>query len=111
MGMVPVIDDKENYYYCVGGRTALAIAPVNNEASSTAFNQNNVGLHHICFRARSTEDVDELFSVAQSLSANIVREPKEDGFAPGYYSCLFEDPDGIRIEVNFVPGKGLLKDK
>ena len=30
----------------------------------------------------------------------------EDGFAPGYYSVLFEDPDGIRIEANFVPGKG-----
>jgi hypothetical protein len=22
---------------------------------------------------------------------------------------LFEDPDGIRLEVNFVPGKGLLE--
>jgi hypothetical protein len=21
---------------------------------------------------------------------------------------LFEDPDGIRLEINFVPGKGLL---
>ena len=28
--------------------------------------------------------------------------------APGYYSVLFEDPDGIRLEVNHVPGKGLL---
>jgi hypothetical protein len=26
----------------------------------------------------------------------------------GYYSVLFEDPDGIRLEVNHVPGKGLL---
>ena len=26
--------------------------------------------------------------------------------SPGYYSVLFEDPDGIRIEANFVPGKG-----
>ena len=24
----------------------------------------------------------------------------------GYYSVLFEDPDGIRVEVNYVPGKG-----
>jgi len=24
---------------------------------------------------------------------------------------LFEDPDGIRLEVNFVPGKGLLAEK
>jgi hypothetical protein len=31
--------------------------------------------------------------------------------APGYYSILFEDPDGIRIEVNYVPGKGHFGDK
>ena len=37
----------------------------------------------------------------------------EDGsrFAPGYYSILFEDPDGIRIEINHVPGKGHLGDE
>jgi hypothetical protein len=28
--------------------------------------------------------------------------------APGYYSVLFEDPDGTRLEINYVPGKGLL---
>jgi hypothetical protein len=27
---------------------------------------------------------------------------------PGYYSVLFEDPDGTRLEINHVPGKGLL---
>ena len=26
-----------------------------------------------------------------------------------YYYVLFEDPDGIRLEINFIPGKGLLK--
>ena len=25
-------------------------------------------------------------------------------------AMIFEDPDGIRIEINFVPGRGLLKD-
>ena len=32
----------------------------------------------------------------------------EGDFAPGYYFFVFEDPDGIRLEVNFIPGKGLL---
>ncbi len=43
------------------------------------------------------------------LAAYIVHPP-EDGeqFAPGYYSVLFEDPEGIRVEVNFVPGRGHL---
>ncbi len=32
-----------------------------------------------------------------------------DSYAHGYYSVLFEDRDGIRIEVNYVPGKGHLE--
>jgi hypothetical protein len=38
-----------------------------------------------------------------------VHPPEEASWAPGYYSVLFEDPDGIRLEMNHVPGKGLLK--
>ena len=34
---------------------------------------------------------------------------KRSGLAPGYYSVLFEDRDGIRLEVNHVPGRGLLE--
>ena len=47
-----------------------------------------------------------------TLGAHVVHPP-EDGshFAPGYYSVLFEDPDGIRIEVNHVPGKGHFGDQ
>ena len=37
--------------------------------------------------------------------------PEEGGWAPGYYSVLFEDPDGIRLELNFVPGRGLLEER
>ncbi len=110
MGMVPVIDD-DNYFYCVGGRTAVAIAPVAKVFSSDAFNQQRVGLHHVCFSARNREDVDELYKLADAAGANIIRAPQEDGYAPGYYSTLFEDPDSIRIEINFVPGRGLLEEK
>ena len=45
----------------------------------------------------------------KELGAKIVHGPEEAMWAPGYYSILFEDPDGIRLEINFVPGKGLLK--
>src|SRR5580692_2365582 len=44
----------------------------------------------------------------KKIGAHIVHGPQEDSFAPGYYSVLFEDPDGIRLEINHVPGKGLL---
>jgi len=110
MGMKPVIEDK-SYLYCVGGKTAIAITPASESYKNTTFVQGTVGLHHICFRARSREDVDEIYKIAIGLAAKIIRQPELGNFAPGYYSTLFEDPDGIRIEINFVPGKGLLEEK
>lgn len=110
MGMTPVLEDK-TFYYCIGGRTGVAITPIAQEYAGHAFQQGAVGLHHVCFRAKSREDVDALYTVAVQLHATIIREPRESNFAPGYYSILFEDPDGIRIEVNFVPGKGLFSEQ
>jgi len=97
----------DDVIYCIGGRTGILVrgAP---DARGGAFDQNRAGLHHFCLRARSREDVDAIHRfVADELGARIVHPP-EDGsqFAPGYYSVLFEDPDGIRVEVNHVPGKG-----
>jgi catechol 2,3-dioxygenase-like lactoylglutathione lyase family enzyme len=106
--MVALID-KPEYFYCVGGRTGLAIAPAAAEFRGQAFDQRRLGLHHLCFRARSRADVEAIHQTALGLGAKIVRPPRDDDWAPGYYSVLFEDPDGIRIEANFVPGKGHLE--
>jgi catechol 2,3-dioxygenase-like lactoylglutathione lyase family enzyme len=108
--MVTLVKSPQ-FFYCIGGRTGVAISPLDPTLNGDAFNQRRVGLHHVCFRARSREDVDAIYKTALELKANIIRAPREDGWAPGYYSVLFEDPDGIRIEANFVPGKGHLVDK
>ena len=43
----------------------------------------------------------------QTLEEPFSSSPEEGfHFAPGYYSILFGDPDGIRVEFNYVPGKG-----
>jgi catechol 2,3-dioxygenase-like lactoylglutathione lyase family enzyme len=107
LGLKPVIDSG-GVYYCVGGRTAVAIRAPSPEHAGAAFDQNRIGLHHLCFRARERADVDELHAYLTSIDTKIVRAPREDQWAPGYYSMLFEDPDGIRLEINHVPGKGLL---
>ena len=110
MGMVPVID-VEQMLYCVGGRTAVGIEPAGDAYKKDRFVQERVGLHHLCFRARTRKDVDEFHAKLVSLGAKIVHAPEAGAWAPGYYSVLFEDPDGIRLEMNFVPGKGLLEGK
>ncbi len=107
LGLTPVID-TETTFYCVGGRTALGISAPAPEHQGAAFEQKRVGLHHLCFRARERADVDELHRFLVAMGTTIIRAPREDNWAPGYYSLLFEDPDGIRLEINHVPGRGLL---
>ncbi|MDH3214062.1 MAG: VOC family protein [Myxococcales bacterium] len=110
LGLKPVLDG-EGFYYCVGGRTAFGIRGCDPRHADERFVQERVGLHHVCFRARNREDVDECFRFLEGIGARIVHPPEEGAWAPGYYSVLFEDPDGCRLEMNFVPGKGLLAEK
>jgi catechol 2,3-dioxygenase-like lactoylglutathione lyase family enzyme len=98
----------DGFIYYVGGRTALGIKRPEPELAGHAHKEAAPGLDHLCFRARDREDVDELYGFVQSIGAEIVRAPEEGPWAPGYYSLSFRDPEGIRLEVNHVPGKGLL---
>ena len=94
----------DGYYYCVGKRTAIDIQACSNDNADVPFDQGRAGLHHYCLSMESREDVDALAEFAKGLGAQIVRAPAgQDDWFPGMYSCLFEDPDGIRIEANHIP--------
>jgi catechol 2,3-dioxygenase-like lactoylglutathione lyase family enzyme len=105
MGLTAVAK-AANGLYMVGGRTAVAITRASEVNRQVAFDQRRIGLHHICFRARSPEDIDSLHAFLVRKGVKIVHPPEPGSWAPGYHSVLFEDPEGIRLEVNFVPGKG-----
>ncbi len=95
--------------YCIGSRTGILVRAGAPEHEGVRFDQTRAGLHHFCFRARNAEDVDAVHGFLRSEpDVRIVRAPEQGPWAPGYYSILFEDPDGLRVEVNFVPGKGHL---
>ena len=107
LGMRPVMK-TDTMLYCVGGRTAVGVMQAEAAYRGERFVQSRVGLHHICCRARERADVDTAHEFLKGIGATIVHPPEDGPWAPGYYSVLFEDPDGIRLEVNHVPGKGLL---
>jgi catechol 2,3-dioxygenase-like lactoylglutathione lyase family enzyme len=99
----------DDIVYCIGSRTGILVSGAPGGRDRTPFDQLRSGLHHFCLRARSREDVDAVHRfLKDELAARIVHPPEDGPFAPGYYSVLFEDPDGIRVEVNHVPGKGHL---
>lgn len=109
LGLTRVIDAEQMLYF-VGGRTAVGVVPAEEKYRSERFAQFRSGLHHVCFRARNRDDVDQVHAFLVEQGATIVHGPEDGPWAPGYYSVLFEDPDGIRLEVNHVPGRGLLAD-
>jgi len=106
-----LIYDSDEVIYGVGGRTGIAVKEAEAKFQREVFEQNRVGLHHFCFKARTRSDIDDLYEFLVDVNAKIIRVPEEGDWAAGYYSVLFEDPDGIRIEANYVPGKGNLDPK
>lgn len=111
--LLPFLDmqcliDTDVLYYCVGSRTGIAIRAASQAHADVPFDQYRAGLHHLCLRARSREDVDAVAAFVREIGGRVVHGPRDDDWAPGYYSVLFEDPCGTRLEVNHVPGKGNL---
>lgn len=102
--------DNDAMLYGVGGRTAIGIRTGSPENAGRRFDQGAPGLHHVCFRMRDRDAIDRVGAWLADKDVTIIHAPQEEPWAPGYYSVLFEDPDGIRIEFNHVPGAGLLAD-
>ena len=109
LGMKCVHRGDDHLYY-VGGRTALGISRCHDEWKHETFQQGRIGLHHLCLRARERKHVDEVHAHLLEMGATIIHPPEPGQWGPDYYSVLFEDPDGIRIEVNHVPGRGLFEE-
>jgi glyoxylase I family protein len=68
-----------------------------------AYDRYAIGLHHLAFEAASRESVDERYRWALQQGVEIENEPREWPYVAGYYATFFHDPDGLKLEVVFVP--------
>jgi catechol 2,3-dioxygenase-like lactoylglutathione lyase family enzyme len=91
LGMTPVID-TDTTFYCVGGRTAVGIRAPAPEHAGAAFQQQRVGLHHLCFRARERADVDDLHAFLRSIGATIIARRARMNGRPGTIRCCSKTP-------------------
>ena len=95
--------DGNNFLYHVGGRTAVGIqrcarstrASRSCRTASACITSAPRALARGCRQGRGQG----------SAMGAIDRGPMEGDWAPGYYYFVFEDPDGIRLEVNFIPAR------
>jgi glyoxylase I family protein len=102
-GLVEVEGERgETIFLLTGPGTAIAL----REAQTRRFGQYDryaVGMHHLCFEAFSHADIDERADWLRSIGAELESEPREYGYAPGYYAVYFYDPDGLKLEIAHVP--------
>jgi hypothetical protein len=106
--MKPVFDG-DRLFYCVGARTAIGIEPCDPALAGERFCSNEWAFTtSACVPVRERTWIDAL--TAQGDQRDDRSRTAGRHLGSGYYYVLFEDPDGIRLEVNFVPGAGVLAD-
>ena len=57
------------------------------------------GLHHVCFRVQSVDDVVAVATQLQGAGIAVTDPALYPSYAPDYWATFVSDPDGIRLEV------------
>ena len=82
------------------GSALLALGPAsqpNRAISGDSFNENRVGLDHICFGLGSRDELDQALGVLDEH--NVSHGEIVDLAGLGIYVLMFRDPDNIQIEL------------
>ena len=77
--------------------TQYTVRPARTGASP--HDPHSPGLHHVCFRVSSPEDVDAVAQAPHQVGIEVADPKFYPEHAPDYYAAFFADPDGIRLEV------------
>ena len=100
-----VVGERGEPVWYLDGEGVGASVSLREAQSETAepYDRYSVGLHHLAFEAESREVVDERLAWARAQGLEIENEPQEWPYVPGYYAGFFHDPDGIKLEIVYVP--------
>src|SRR6266481_5732561 len=82
-------------------RAALPL--YSNVVIMVRFDKDRVGLCEIAFRAESRAQVDAVAKGLANVGARVLDPPREYPYRPGYYAVFFADPDGIKLELVYIP--------
>lgn len=93
--------------YPNGARFGVEVRPARAESRDRRYDRYDPGPHHLAFHAESRAVVDRVHRAMLSVGATVLDAPTDYGGQPGYdegyYAAFFEDPDGVKLEVVYIP--------
>jgi glyoxylase I family protein len=88
----------------LGGGIELVLYQSRHPRQVAMHDRYTLGLHHLAFRASEKAQVDQVHALACSKAARILDPPMAyPEYEPDYYACFFLDPDGMKLEVMYLP--------
>ncbi len=93
-GTKPINNERHLHYF--NRVTQYTIRPAKARAGHDPYRP---GLHHICFRVATRDDVDTAARGLQALGIGATTPKLYPEYADDYYATFFSDPDGIRLEI------------
>jgi glyoxylase I family protein len=90
-------DPHVQYYNRQFGYVLRPARPV--AGSPRAHDPYSPGLHHLCLRVESVDDVKAAADALRNAGIEASEAHLHPGYAPDYWATFFSDPDGVRLEV------------
>jgi len=106
LGFRRLIEDDDDGHDVRWGNANITFAIRQAEASErgAAFNRYRVGLHHLAFKAKGRNAIDEFHRFLMRENLPILDAPAEyPQYGPNYYAVFFADPDGMKLELVHFP--------
>ena len=100
LGYTPIANSELSVAWVTPNGLGIWIAPV--EVTDYPYRHGAAGLHHLCVKATSTEQVDAIHSFIVAKDMVILASPKRyPEYTADYYAVFFADPDGLKLEVAY----------
>src|SRR5262249_44612776 len=94
-GNFPIAGERHVHYF--NRETQYTLRPA--RPGTAPHDPYGPGLHHLCFRGATREDVDAIAAALGALGVGASAPALYPEYAPDYYATFFTDPDGLRLEI------------
>lgn len=93
--------------YSDGSRFDIEVRPSMAASRNRRYDRYEPGPHHMAFHADSDARVDRVHEAVVAVGGEVLDAPQQYGGQAGYgayyYAAFFADPDGVKLEVCYVP--------